>query len=125
MQQRPKPQTEPVTVVLARGALDADSHGGGIGTGHLLAFLPLCPAVVSPGGYDEVQRRGLKPGWNPVETRARRLRQPVAGVVGEGGFDLFGKRSCLAVLIDPQCCAQASGSLIGRSGKPVNLGLGH
>jgi len=42
MQQRPKPQTEPVTVVLARGALDADSYGGGIGTGHLLAFLPLC-----------------------------------------------------------------------------------
>jgi hypothetical protein len=50
MQQRPKPQTEPVTVVLARDALDADSHGGGIGTGHLLAFLSLCPAVVSPGG---------------------------------------------------------------------------
>jgi len=62
MQQRPQPQTEPVTVVLARGARDADSHGGGIGTGHLLAFLPACPAVVSAGGYHEVRRTGLKPG---------------------------------------------------------------
>ena len=79
MQQRPKPQTEPVTVVLARGALDADSHGGGIGTGHLLAFLPLCPAVVSPGGYDEVQRRGLKPGWNPVETACGGYASPSPG----------------------------------------------
>ena len=39
----------------------------------------LCPAVVSPGRYDEVQRRGLKPGWNPVETACGGYASPSPG----------------------------------------------
>ena len=81
MQQRPKPQTELVTAALARGALDADSQGGGIGTGHLLAFLSLCPAVVSQPGEWSVRM--------PVRCR-------VGGVMGLGCAP--GRSSCRAFM---------------------------
>src|SRR5258708_35934409 len=96
MQQRPKPQTEPVTAVPAVRCRVGGEMVQGCGLGQVVlpglhemvlaahgwvpsaecvrwgrpasALTSRRPAGVWPGGYDEVQSRRLKPGWNPVET---------------------------------------------------------
>src|SRR5258708_11517779 len=96
MQQRPKPQTEPVTAVPAVRCRVGGEMVQGCGPRQVVlpglhemvlaaqgwvpsaecvrwgrtapALTSRRPAGVWPGGYDEVQSRRLKPGWNPVET---------------------------------------------------------
>src|SRR5260370_27295610 len=122
MQERPKPQTEPVTAVPAvrwrvggemvqgcgpRQVVLPGLHEmvlaaqGWVPSAECVRWGRTAPALTSrrpagvwPGGYDEVQPRRVQPGWTPVYTACGRYATQARGSAVRGAR---AARACSAI----------------------------